>query len=287
MTETVFDQAAGLRRMLAPPALRNVAVTGPSAVSGYAGIAANLALALAAQGRDVVVVDAEGEEGGPGGLFGGERGRDLMDGVRNACPLEQIVVQARPRLRLVRAQRFFAGFDQLQPTDAGNLAEAMAAVCRDADVLLIAADPGNRAALATADALLLVTLDDADSLTRTYRVLKRAAADGRQQRAAVLLNRTRSQARSDRIFGNLASTSARFLSLPLECMGNIPEDAHLERAAQLRQPVIELFPASAAAAAMRASAEAFMRLPCPEHATAHAFAARVISTVRSAARGRH
>lgn len=287
MTETIADQAAGLRRLLAPPALRSIAVTGASAACGYADVAANLAVALAAQGRDVVIVDADGEAGAAR-LLGCDHAHDLMDGVRGACTPAQIASQARPSLRLVRAGRFFAGFDELRPTDAGNLAELMAAVCRDADVLLMVAAPATRPALATADTLLVVTLDDTDSLTRTYRVLKRSAADARrQQRAAVLLNRAQSKARGDRIFGNLVATSARFLSLPLECMGNIPEDAHMERAAELQQPVIELFPACPAAGSLRSCADALMLMPCPDHASAHAFAARVLSTVRAAARGRH
>ena len=171
--------------------------------------------------------------------------------------------------------------------DASNLAEVLAAVLRDADALFLVAGSGNQRALALADALLVVTLDDADSLTRSYRLLKRAAAEGGRQRAAVLFNRVQSKSRSEKIFGNLASTSAQFLSLPLECMGTIPDDAHMERAAELRQPVVELFPASVSASALRGCADAFMLAPLPEGTTVHTFAARIISTVRAAARGDH
>jgi hypothetical protein len=93
-----------------------------------------------------------------------------------------------------------------------------------------------------------------------------------------------SKSRSEKIFGNLASTSAQFLSLPLECMGSIPDDAHMERAAELRQPVVELFPASVSAGALRGCADAFMLSPFPEGTTVHTFAARVVSTVRAAGR---
>jgi hypothetical protein len=70
-------------------------------------------------------------------------------------------------------------------------------------------------------------------------------------------------------------------------MGTIPDDAHMERAAELRQPVVELFPACVSASALRSCADAFMLAPLPEGSTVHTFAARVISTARAAARGDH
>jgi MinD-like ATPase involved in chromosome partitioning or flagellar assembly len=235
----------------------------------------------------VVVIDAEAEGRGPARLLGAESARDLLDAARHGCAPQDIGIEVRPSLRVLQAQRFFASLDQMRPMDASNLAEVLAAVLRDADALFLVAAAGNQRALALADALLLVTLDDADSLTRSYRLLKRAAAEGSRQRAAVLFNRVQSKSRSEKIFGNLAGTSAQFLSLPLECMGTIPDDAHMERAAELRQPVVELFPDSVAASALRSCADAFMLAPLPEGTTVHTFAARIISTVRAAARGNH
>jgi flagellar biosynthesis protein FlhG len=287
MHDAVADQAAGLRRMLAPAPLRSAAVTGASTAAACGEVVANLAVALAGQGRDVVVIDAEADGRGPARLLGTGSSRDLMDAVRHGCAPQDVAIEARSALRVVQAQRFFASLEQLRPMDASNLAEVLAAVLRDADALFLVAGSGNQRALALADALLVVTLDDADSLTRSYRLLKRAAAEGGRQRAAVLFNRVQSKSRSEKIFGNLASTSAQFLSLPLECMGTIPDDAHMERAAELRQPVVELFPASVSASALRGCADAFMLAPLPEGTTVHTFAARIISTVRAAARGDH
>lgn len=282
--QSVADQAAGLRRMLAPPSLRSAAITGASTAAACGEVVANLAVALAGQGRDVVVIDAEPDGRGPARLLGAGAGRDLLDGVRNGCAPGEVGVEVRPSLRVVQAQRFFASLDQVKPMDASNLAEVLAGVLRDADALLLAGASSNPRALALADTLLVVTQDDADSLTRTYRLLKRSAAQRAPQRAAVLFTRVQSKSRSEKIFGNLASTSAQFLSLPLECMGSIPDDAHMERAAELRQPVVELFPASVSAGALRGCADAFMLSPFPEGTTVHTFAARVVSTVRSAGR---
>jgi flagellar biosynthesis protein FlhG len=284
MSDIVADQAAGLRRMLAPPALRSVALTGASAAAAYGEVAASLAVALAAQNRDVVVIDADAEGRGPAAILGAGAGRDLLDGVRTGCAAEQVAIEVRPNLRVVRAQRFFASLDQVRPMEVSQLAELLAGVLRNVDALLLAASAGNARVLGMADTLLLITLDDADSLTRTYRLLKRAAADGSKQHAAVLFNRVQSKARSEKLLANLAATAAQFLSLPLACIGSVPDDPHMTRAAELRQPVVELFPASVSAGALRDCADAFMLSPSPDGATVHTFAARLISTVRAAAR---
>jgi flagellar biosynthesis protein FlhG len=284
MSDMVADQAAGLRRMLAPPALRSVALAGASPAAGHGEVAASLAVALAAQGRDVVVIDADADGRGPARTLGAGEARDLLDGVRSDCPAQAIALEVRPNLRVVQAQRFFASLDQVRPMEVSQLAELLAGVLRNADALLLTGSPASHRVLAVADTLLVITLDDADSLTRTYRLLKRAAAEGAKQRAAVLFNRVQSRARSEKFFANLAATSAQFLSLPLVSIGTIPEDPHMTRAAELRQPVVELFPASVSASALRNCADAFMLAPSAEGATVHTFAARLISTVRAAAR---
>jgi hypothetical protein len=58
----------------------------------------------------------------------------------------------------------------------------------------------------------------------------------------------------------------------------------MQRAWGLRQPLVELFPTSPAATAIRACADALMLGEAGENQTAHAFAARLVSAVRRAAR---
>ena len=57
MAKFVSDQAEGLRRLLARHGSRAIAVTGGSAGVGGSTAVVNLAAALAAQGKDVLVVD--------------------------------------------------------------------------------------------------------------------------------------------------------------------------------------------------------------------------------------
>ena len=55
-------------------------------------------------------------------------------------------------------------------------------------------------------------------------------------------------------FGNLSATARQFLGITLEFGGEIPEDESIQRASSLKQPVVEVFPGSPAARAVRTCA---------------------------------
>ncbi|MFP4906257.1 ParA family protein, partial [Paraburkholderia sp. BR14261] len=57
MDKFVIDQAEGLRRLLAREGSRVVAVTGGAGSPGRTTTVVNLAAALTAQGKDVLVID--------------------------------------------------------------------------------------------------------------------------------------------------------------------------------------------------------------------------------------
>jgi flagellar biosynthesis protein FlhG len=184
---------------------------------------------------------------------------------------------------VVRAQRTLAAAARLSEGQARRLADALADLSAAADAVIVDAAPLAVAPLAVADHVVLVTGDDAEAVTATYRFLKRMAAGFGPRRVCVVMNDVRSPARAQKIFGNLAATAARFLNLPLECMGQIPDDERQQQAMSQRRPLIELVPASPAAAALRRCAEALLALPARPGAPAPAFAGRLLEALRAAA----
>ena len=92
-----------------------------------------------------------------------------------------------------------------------------------------------------------------------------------------------------RFFGNLSATARQFLGIS-EFAGEIPEDESLQRASSLKQPVVEVFPGSPAARAVRTCALGLLGRDSAEALGAEAFvgrlsaAAGVIAAQRSQAR---
>ncbi len=78
-----------------------------------------------------------------------------------------------------------------------------------------------------------------------------------------------------RFFGNLSATARQFLGLSLEFAGEIPEDESLQRASSLKQPVVEVFPGSPAARAVRTCALRLLGRDSAEALGAEAFVGRL------------
>jgi flagellar biosynthesis protein FlhG len=282
MPELLTDQAAGLRRLLGQPRPRALAVTSANAGGGCSTVCANLCALLAQRGRQVVLFDAGHGDPGPGWMLGAEPSADLLDVVRGLYPLDAALRTVQGSIRVLRAQRALRALARLTSGEAGRVARLLDGLRTQAEFLVADAPPEQLAAVAAADDVLIVTAPDAAGVMATYRWLKRMASHFGQRRVAVLVNRASSAAQAAAIFGNLYRTATQFLHLPLEYMGHMPHDDRLERAALLRQPVVELFPSAPSARALRACADALQRWPEPQHDALSAFAGRLVAAARAA-----
>jgi flagellar biosynthesis protein FlhG len=283
MIEALADQAAGLRRLLSPRVARTVAVTGAATSAGHSAVAANLALALTARDRNVVLVDARGGAYGSARMLGVEPVQDLLEVVLDGRPAGEACAPRGAALRVVRAQQMLAAAPRLSQGQARRLVDALADISAAADAVIFDAEPWAAAPLSAADHAVLVTGDDSEAVTAAYRYLKRMAAGFGPRRVFVVMNEVHSPARAHKIFGNLAATAAQFLSLPLECMGQIPHDKRQQQAVSRGRPLIELFPESPAAAASRRCADALLALLAQPGAPPPAFAGRLLEALRAAA----
>jgi len=255
MTEVLLDQATGLRRLLAPSALRTIAIGSAGPTAGRSVITANLAVALARQGRGVVVLDCAPARGSAGWLLASQPPADLVAvGARN---LRATFAEGVGGVRVARAPRL--GLARSFESASAHLAQVLETLREDVDVLLVDAPPGDLVWSAAAGELIVLTGPGAQAMTESYRLIKRLNVDGGRRRMHILANRMQSASHADKIFGNLSATSKRFLNLPLEFLGCIPDDERMSRAARLRQMVVEAFPESECARAVRECADAVLR----------------------------
>jgi flagellar biosynthesis protein FlhG len=255
MTEVVLDQATGLRRLLAQSALRTIAIGSAGPTAGRSVITANLAVALARQGRGVVVLDCAPARGSAGWLLASQPPADLV--AVGARDLRATFAEGVGGVRVARAPRL--GVARSFESASAHLAQVLETLREDVDVLLVDAPPGDLVWSAAAGELIVLTGPGAQAMTESYRLIKRLNVDGGRRRMHILANRMQSASHADKIFGNLSATSKRFLNLPLEFLGCIPDDERMSRAARLRQMVVEAFPESECARAVRECADAVLR----------------------------
>ena len=258
MTELLLDQAAGLRKLLNQSRLRTIAVASAAAGAGRTTVTVNLAVALAQKGHDVLVLDADSGHNSAAWLLNAEPGADLLEGWHGAAGVERVIAVGCAGVRLICAKVAMRALPRATARHAEDLARLFHTLHQSAGVVLVDAPAGDLSLVSAARETLLVAGPQLSAITDSYRLLKRLHACG-PQRVHVLVNRVMNKAHGDTIFGNLSSTSRRFLNLPLEFIGQLPDDARLARAAQMRQPVVEAFGDAASASAFRDCADLLMR----------------------------
>jgi flagellar biosynthesis protein FlhG len=240
----VTDQAEGLRRLLAREGSRVVAVTGGPGAPGRTTTVVNLAAALTAQGKDVLVIDECPGAQSVCAMLGTVRGAanfaavmrgdaDLGDAARHpSLGFGLLVVSPENRAQYTS--------EQLQKLLAGP-----------ADVVLIDTQLDADGALSSlavhAHDVLVVMRVAAQSITETYACLKRLHFAHAIGQFRVLANHVADVADAEAALENLVGVASRYLNVSLESAGCVAADPHMARALQLGRCIVDAFPSTAAA----------------------------------------
>jgi flagellar biosynthesis protein FlhG len=254
------DQAAGLRQLLGGAPLRAIALAGAGATT----LTANLAVALGMGGADVVVVDENANHGNVADQLGVATRCELLHALNGERALHEVMAAASHGVRLLPAAR---GVRELEASGDDAAFSTLAACLRTAppppDLILIDSASGGvsrllRQANAACQAhceTVIVCGASHDAITSAYGLIKAAARDFGETRFRVIVNRARSQAEAEGIFRNMAAVAAKHAGASLQLLGWMPNQPHLKHARSARRSVIEMFPASASAVALRELAQ--------------------------------
>jgi flagellar biosynthesis protein FlhG len=277
------DQATGLRRLLAGASVRTICVAGGVAGCGRTTLAANLAAALSRQGSRVLLLD--GCSGAPRAahLLGGQPGVDLLDALKGPGRGISALTRCAANLDVLQADRTLRSLRRAPGESAAWLSDVLDSLRDAADLLVIDAPVQALAPAVAASDLILVTTPDAPGLMHSYSIIKRLAAHGGRQRGFVLVNRAASAAQARRIFGNLAKTAEDFLGAGLQYLGWLPDDDCIGRAAAAGRAVLDAFPFSPAAQALRECARNVHAWPASGESTLAPFTQRLVNASRIAA----
>jgi len=253
-----FDQAEGLRRMLAGPRPRIVTFLSVLRDEEKSAMLANLGASLVQAGSDVLLVDARPLAGGVAARLGTARRATLLDVARRESVLEQAIQPLSPGLGLVTlgCMQKRAGDD----TEARHLANTFDLLARQTGVVMVDGELEANDALpvpAMADGQIVIQMSSgAESIKSAYCLIKRLNACLGRRSFGVLVTGA-SDAEAGRVYENMALTANRYLAIQLNSMGSVPEDEHLNRAARLGRSVIDAFPLAGASVAFRRLAGQF------------------------------
>lgn len=254
-----FDQAEGLRRMLAGPKPRIVTVLSATPQDDKAAMLINLGASLAHAGNDVLLVDACAGEDGVAARLGVAGGASLLDVARQQCALNQVIHQVPQGFGVVAlAPR---GALAPRPDEARRLAKAFDVLVKQTGIVIVDGEFDGEGfpmpVMASAEIVVQVS-NSATSIKAAYCMIKRLNHEfGRRPFGIVVTGASETEAKV--VYDNMAQAASRYLALNLTSMGSVPADEYLHRAARLGRAVVDAFPLAGASVAFRQLAGRFAR----------------------------
>jgi flagellar biosynthesis protein FlhG len=257
-----FDQAEGLRRMLAGPRPRIVTFLSAVPDDDKGAMLVNLGASLVGAGSDVLLVDARSLTRGVAGRSGAP---SLLDVARQECALDQALQQMSEGLNLVSLTRGKSqSYSAVTEDETRRLANIFDLLAKQAGIVVVDAELGADDSLpipvmASSEIVVQVSTSAA-SIKSAYSLIKRLS-NTLGRRPFSLLVTGASEAEAKRVYDNIAQAASRYLAIQLISVGSVPADEHLNRAAHLGRAVIDAFPLAGASVAFRQLAG---RLALPE-----------------------
>jgi len=292
------DLAHRLARDVRPRA-RVLAVASGKGGVGKTNIAVNLAIALAAQGKRVLLVDCDIGLANTDLLIGQRPRGDLAHVLAGRMPLEAIVQEGPAGIRWIPGASYMPALGAAAPDPRREaLLEALSVLESQHDFVILDAPAGIGAgvlALARqADELLLVTTPEPTAIMDAYVTLKAVAAahrsaDGTLTSAAsdavvrLVVNLVAHRRDVDRVHRRIDDVSRRFLGVPVELLGYVFCDGHVGRAVLRQEPLLLAYPHSQAAWCIKRLAGAVLEQRHPLAADRVGFFQRVANFFRRSA----
>lgn len=270
MPEAISDQAATLRRLRAQRSAKVVAVTGGKGGVGKTLTAVNLGAALAALGRNTMLLDADFGLANVDVLLGMKARLNLEHVIAGQCALEDVIQTASSGLRVVPATSGSVSMASLGRAQHAGLISAFSELVEPLDVLLVDTAAGVSDGVVTfseaAQRIVVLVCDEPASLTDAYGLIKAISRRQRGSRFEIVANRVESAAEGRELHEKLMRVCHRFLGITPAYLGYVPEDDYVRQAIRRQTTVIEAFPSSPAARAFQRLARAVDAWEAPTHA---------------------
>ncbi|WP_039989183.1 MinD/ParA family ATP-binding protein [Paraglaciecola arctica] len=269
----IEDQASSLRRMNQSRLIKVIAVTGGKGGVGKTNVTLNTAISLAQQGKRVMVLDADLGLANVDVLLGLRVEKNLSHVLSGECTLDEVLVEGPYGIKIAPATSGSQSMTELTPTEHAGLIRAFSELQSKIDVLIVDTAAGiSDMVLSFSKAsqdIMMVVCDEPTSLTDAYALIKILNKEHGIFRFKIVANMVRSMREGDELFSKLTKVTNRFLDVALELVAVIPFDENVRKSVRKQKAVVEAFPTSPAAMAIRKLAKKAMEWPIPNQPGGH------------------
>lgn len=254
-----MDQAEQLRNLIKAqgtanrrPLARVITVTSGKGGVGKSNVSINLAVQLRKMGQRVVILDADFGLANIEIMFGTVPKHNLSDLIYQHKNIREIITWGPENVGFISGGSGISGMYNLDRGYLEYIIMNLAELDALADTIII--DTGAGISMSVMDFLvasgeiLLVTTPEPTSITDSYSLLKALNQNERFSReytkVKVISNRVSSTEEGQQLYNKLSAVVSRYLKLPLQYLGSIPQDQQLARSVMQQTPVSIRYPSA-------------------------------------------
>ena len=277
------DQASGLRKMQNLPQqdlpqqnleqIKVIAVSGGKGGVGKTNVSLNTAIALAQQGKKVLVLDADLGLANVDVMLGLRVKQNLSHVLSGESELDDIIIEGPAGINIIPATSGSQSMVDLTPAEHSGLIRAFSDMKKHYDVLIVDTAAGISDMVLSftraAQDVMLVVCDEPTSITDCYALMKLLSRDHEVFKFKIVANMVRSTKEGHQLFAKLTKVTDRFLDVALDLVAIVPFDENIRNSVRKQKAIVEAFPDSPASVAFKALASKICQWPAPHQASGH------------------
>jgi flagellar biosynthesis protein FlhG len=217
-----------------------------SVTSGKGGVGktlttVNFALAGRKMGLRVLILDGDLGLANVDVVLGLQARYNIRDVLDGHVTMQDVIVTGPAGINLIPSGSGIASLQQLSPTQKRCLADQLAEIEYNYDLILIDTGAGisdtvlhlNRAA----SAVVIVTTPEPHAMTDAYAMAKVLSEVNYGEAIGIVVNMTKSQGEGRKVFERIAKVAKEFIGLNIEYLGSVPTDSQVSRSILLRKAI--------------------------------------------------
>lgn len=229
--------------------VRAISITSGKGGVGKTNIAANLAIALARQGQEVLVWDADLGLANIDVILGLNALYNINHLLNGEKTLEEIIIQGPGGIKIMPASSGVQEMANLGEGQKMRLLSEFDNYNADLNFLLIDTGAGISSNvmyfnMAAQDRIIVVT-PEPTSITDAYALIKVMTTKYNTKKFQILINLVASSREAKDVFTLLSAVADKYLtSISLDYLGFIPKDEYIPKAILKQQAVLDLYPSA-------------------------------------------